>query len=307
MMALSTRNDDPTAASRPYDKGRDGFVLGEGAGVLVLESEEHAAGPRRPDLRRGRRRRHTADAHHIAAARPRRAPAASRAMQDARSSEAGLAPTDIVHINAHATSTPHGDIAEADAIRARASATHADDMSRHRHQVDDRPPARRAPARSRRSPPCWRCTTGVAPPTINLDDHDPKVDLDIVRGEPRDAARRRHRRAQQLLRLRRPQRRPRRPQRLSRPPHRTPRGATRASTTTPGRFLPGASSRCVAADGVGRSADLVQPAHRGAVAGVPEGLELVVPVGAEQHVDLVLQRLGVAVRAQQRPRAGGPR
>ena len=115
MMALSRRNDEPEKASRPWDKGRDGFVMGEGAAVLVLESEEHA-------VRRGA---HvyveaagagiTADSHDIAQPDPAGL-GATRAMKMALR-ESGLAAEEILHINAHATSTPQGDLAEAQAIR----------------------------------------------------------------------------------------------------------------------------------------------------------------------------------------------
>jgi 3-oxoacyl-[acyl-carrier-protein] synthase II len=115
MMALSKRNDDPEKASRPWDKGRDGFVLGEGAAALVLESEEHA-------LARGARMYAeaagagiTADSHDIAQPDPVGA-GATRAMKMALA-ESGIEPGEIAHINAHATSTPQGDVAEALAIK----------------------------------------------------------------------------------------------------------------------------------------------------------------------------------------------
>src|SRR5215470_15597384 len=111
MRAMSTRNDEPERASRPFDAARDGFVLGEGAGIVVLESEEHAA-------RRGAKvyaevagAGLTSDAHHIAQPDPVGA-GASRAIRAALE-DAGLEPGDILHINAHATSTPQGDVAEA--------------------------------------------------------------------------------------------------------------------------------------------------------------------------------------------------
>ncbi len=116
MRALSTREDDPTAASRPFDAGRDGFVLGEGCGIVVLETAEHAQA-------RGVRvyaelagAGVTSDAHHIAAPEPTGAGAA-RAMRLALE-DAGLSPADVGYVNGHATSTPIGDIAEASAIRA---------------------------------------------------------------------------------------------------------------------------------------------------------------------------------------------
>jgi 3-oxoacyl-[acyl-carrier-protein] synthase II len=115
MQALSRRNDSPDSASRPFDKGRDGFVLGEGAGVLVLEAAEHAHA-------RGARVYATfagagasADAYHVAAPDPTGAGAARAVRAALRSG--GLEPSDIVHINAHATSTPPGDLAEAVALR----------------------------------------------------------------------------------------------------------------------------------------------------------------------------------------------
>src|SRR5450755_4540559 len=115
MQALSTRNDSPATASRPYDTARDGFVLGEGAALLVLESEEHARA-------RGARiyaelagAGLTSDAYHIAAPDPA-GTGAARAVTTALA-DAGLGTGDIAHVNAHATSTPVGDIAESKAIR----------------------------------------------------------------------------------------------------------------------------------------------------------------------------------------------
>ncbi|MTE23837.1 beta-ketoacyl synthase [Microbacterium sp. ZXX196] len=115
MQALSRRNDSPETASRPFDSDRDGFVMGEGAAVLVLETEEHA-------LARGARIHAvlagtgvTADSHHITANDPSGA-GATRAMLNALA-QAGKTPDDVTHINAHATSTPVGDPAEFAAMR----------------------------------------------------------------------------------------------------------------------------------------------------------------------------------------------
>jgi 3-oxoacyl-[acyl-carrier-protein] synthase II len=115
MMALSKRNDEPERASRPWDKGRDGFVLGEGAAVLVLESEEHATARGATVYAEAAGAGITADSHDIAQPDPV-GHGATRAMKMALR-EAGLASRDIAHINAHATSTPQGDVAEALAIR----------------------------------------------------------------------------------------------------------------------------------------------------------------------------------------------
>ncbi len=115
MMALSKRNDEPERASRPWDKGRDGFVLGEGAAVLVLESEEHAQARGAKVYAEAAGAGITADSHDIAQPDPAGL-GATRAMKIALR-EAGLEPSDIAHINAHATSTPQGDVAEALAIK----------------------------------------------------------------------------------------------------------------------------------------------------------------------------------------------
>src|SRR5689334_13642405 len=115
MRALSTRNEAPEAASRPWDKGRDGFVLGEGAAVLVLESEEHAKARGAKVYAEAAGAGITADSHDIAQPDPGGF-GATRAMKMALR-ESGLEPPEIAHINAHATSTPQGDLAEALAIR----------------------------------------------------------------------------------------------------------------------------------------------------------------------------------------------
>jgi 3-oxoacyl-[acyl-carrier-protein] synthase II len=116
MMALSKRNDDPEAASRPWDKGRDGFVLGEGAAVVVLESAEHAEARGAKVYAEAAGAGITADSHDIAQPDPAGL-GATRAMKMALR-EADLSASDVRHINAHATSTPQGDVAEAGAIRA---------------------------------------------------------------------------------------------------------------------------------------------------------------------------------------------
>jgi 3-oxoacyl-[acyl-carrier-protein] synthase II len=116
MRALSTRNDDPAGASRPFDQGRDGFVIGEGAGVVVLEAADHAEARGAPILAELAGYGATADASHITLP----APGGIGAVRAARRAleKAGLDPDAIDHVNAHATSTPEGDRAELQAIRS---------------------------------------------------------------------------------------------------------------------------------------------------------------------------------------------
>ena len=114
MRAMSTRNDEPERASRPFDKGRDGFVLGEGAGVLVLESLSHARQRGATVYAVAAGAGYSSDAYHIAHPAPDGAgvtAAIGRALADAH-----VDPTQVVHLNAHATSTPEGDPVEAQAL-----------------------------------------------------------------------------------------------------------------------------------------------------------------------------------------------
>jgi len=176
MHALSTRNDDPARASRPYDKDRDGFVLGEGAAVLILETKEHAEARGAKIYAEIAGGSVSSDAHHITAPDPE-GNGAARAVVDALTN-AGLTPDDVNYINAHATSTPVGDIAEYTAL----------------HKVfGDR--IHEIPVSATKS------STGhllggtgaleaiftvlsaqekIAPPTLNLDNQDEAIPLNVV-------------------------------------------------------------------------------------------------------------------------------
>lgn len=116
MRALSTRNDEPERASRPFDKGRDGFVLGEGAGMVVLESAEHAARRGATVYATAAGVGYSADAHHIA--QPDPAATGAKLAIGRVLADAGVSAEQIVHVNAHATSTQAGDVVEAQAIAA---------------------------------------------------------------------------------------------------------------------------------------------------------------------------------------------
>ncbi|GAA5023739.1 beta-ketoacyl-[acyl-carrier-protein] synthase family protein [Terrabacter aeriphilus] len=179
MQALSTRNDDPERASRPYDTGRDGFVLGEGAAVIVLESEEHARARGARIYAELASVGMSADAHHITAPEPNGS-GASRAMRYAVE-RADLSLTDIIHINAHATSTPVGDVAEYNAIK-RAFGDHVDDMSvtatksMTGHLLG-------AAGALEAVITIQSVYNRLVPATINLDDQDPEIPLNVVTGE----------------------------------------------------------------------------------------------------------------------------
>jgi 3-oxoacyl-[acyl-carrier-protein] synthase II len=176
MHALSRNNENPAAASRPYDVARDGFVMGEGAGAMVLETEEHA-------LARGAKiyaelvgGSVTSDAHHITAPDPEGTGAARAVLAALKQANAKV--EDVVHINAHATSTPVGDIAEYTALR-RVFGQHLDKI---------------AVSATKSSTGHLLGGAGAieaiftvlalhertAPPTINLDNQDPAIPLDVV-------------------------------------------------------------------------------------------------------------------------------
>ncbi|MGN6443886.1 beta-ketoacyl-[acyl-carrier-protein] synthase family protein [Amnibacterium sp.] len=177
MQALSKRNDEPALASRPYDAGRDGFVLGEGAAALILEREDHARARGARIYARLLGGAVTSDAFHISAPDPDPGGSVPRTMRLALE-DAGMSVGDVAHINAHATSTPVGDIAEYKSMRAVFGA-HLDDVV----------------------VSATKAATGhllggagaieavftvkalherVAPPTINLSDPDPEIPLDVA-------------------------------------------------------------------------------------------------------------------------------
>jgi 3-oxoacyl-[acyl-carrier-protein] synthase II len=181
MHALSKRNDEPARASRPYDVDRDGFVMGEGGGAIVLETESHAKARGAKIYAELVGGAVTSDAHHITAPDPEGTGAARAVI--AALKQAGAAPEEVLHVNAHATSTPVGDIAEYSALK-RVFGDHL----------------------SKIAISATKSSTGhllggagaieaiftilalkerTAPPTINLENQDPAIPLDVV-VEPRE-------------------------------------------------------------------------------------------------------------------------
>ena len=180
MRALSTRNGDPQIASRPYDIDRDGFVMGEGAGALILEEEDHA-------LKRGAKiygvvsgSGMSSDGYHIAAPEPEGA-GASRAMVAALN-DANAKATDVAHVNAHATSTPVGDIAEYKAMKS-ALGNALDNVvvtatkSMTGHLLGGAGAVESVFT-------IMGLKEGLIPPTLNLKNQDPEIKINVAKDEP---------------------------------------------------------------------------------------------------------------------------
>lgn len=178
MFALSRRNDEPTRASRPWDKGRDGFVCGEGAGSLLLESLSHAKARGAKIYAEVTGYGASCDAYHITKPAPDGA-GAFRAMKMALD-DAKLAPEDIDYINAHGTSTPQGDIEETNAI-IRAFGEHATSKKLWVSSTKSVMGHLLGGAGAVEAALCaLALTNGVVPPTANLEDQDPECSLDYV-------------------------------------------------------------------------------------------------------------------------------
>src|ERR1700733_15058897 len=180
-IVMSTNNDDPAGACRPFDRDRDGFVFGEGAALMVIETEEHAKARGANILARLMGASVTSDGYHIVAPDPtgnQAGHAMTRAIQ-----LAGLTPADISHVNAHATGTSVGDVAEGKAIN-RALGPHGGNAAVYApksalgHSVG-------AVGAVESILTVLALRDQVIPPTLNLKNLDPEVDLDVVAGEPR--------------------------------------------------------------------------------------------------------------------------
>jgi beta-ketoacyl ACP synthase len=178
-IVLSTTNDDPAGACRPFDKDRNGFVFGEGAALMIIETEEHAKARGANILARLMGAAVTSDGYHIVAPDPtgdQAGHAITRAIQ-----LAGLTPGDIDHVNAHATGTSVGDVAEGKAINnalgSNKPAVYAP-KSALGHSVG-------AVGAVESILTVLALRDGVVPPTLNLRNLDPEIDLDVVAGEPR--------------------------------------------------------------------------------------------------------------------------
>jgi 3-oxoacyl-[acyl-carrier-protein] synthase II len=183
MKALSTRNDDPSAASRPFDTGRDGFVMGEGAGVVVVEELEHAKKRGATILAELTGYGLSADAYHLTSPHPEGLGAA-RCM-DMALKHASLNPEDVQYVNAHGTSTPQGDICESKAIKksfgkwSKEGLIVSSTKSMTGHLL--------GAAGGVEILACINAIRdGVIPPTINLEDQDPECDLDYCANTARE-------------------------------------------------------------------------------------------------------------------------
>jgi len=177
MRALSTRNDDPVGASRPFDANRDGFVMGEGAGVILLEELDQARGRGADILCELVGYGASADAFHPTMPQPE-GRGASQCMEQALQ-RARISPDEVDYINAHGTSTPHGDIAETVAIKrtfgehARKGLLISSTKSMTGHLLG-------AAGGVELTVSALAIRSGIVPPTINLDEPDPRCDLDYV-------------------------------------------------------------------------------------------------------------------------------
>lgn len=189
MRALSTRNDDPTKASRPFDKDRDGFVLAEGAGMMILESEAHAKARGATILAEIVGHANSSDATHITA--PDAAGGGAKRSMRWALQDAGLNPSDIAYVNAHGTSTPLGDKAEVEAVlgifgdQARKSAggklMMSSTKSMHGHTLG-------ASGAVELIACVHAVREGIIAPTINLDAPDEGFDIDFVPHHAREKA-----------------------------------------------------------------------------------------------------------------------